>query len=196
MIANTNLFSGPYLTGNSVVQFPVTFTFINASDLLVYLVDTTTGLFTTLALTTDYSVVNNGEPGGTITTVATYPAGSSILILRNLPLVQDLDIQNQEMFYPADLTGEYDYLTLLVQQLQEEINRCYKVPPGQQPPNSVPSGIPLSPAILQFLHPTLPQPSGIFPVADGFQIVINGVGVMHFFQGGTDTNPAVLPVVT
>lgn len=197
MIANTNLFSGPYLTDGVTTNFPVTFTFLDNTQIVVYLVNTTTGVFTKLVYVTDYAVVGaQVEAGGTITTVATYATGSTILILRNMMYVQDADILNQQAFYPDVIEGEFDYLTLLMQQLAYLISLCYAVPPGQQPPSNIPSGIPLSPAILQFLHPTLPQPSGIFPVADGFQIVINGVGIMHFFQGGTDTNPTVLPVVT
>lgn len=196
MIANTNLYSGPYLTNGATVNFPVTFTFLANTDIVVYLVNTTTGLFTTLTYVTDYSVTGAGdEDGGTVTTVATYPTGSEILILRNMQLIQDVEIDNQETFYPAVVTGEFDYLTLLVQQLQEEINRCYKVPPGQQPPSSIPSGIPLSPAILRLVHPTLAN-TYINPVADGWQIVVENVGIMHFFKGGTDTNSTVLPFVS
>lgn len=195
MISNTNLYSGPYLTNGATISFPVTFTFLSNTDLSVYLVNTTTGLFTTLTYVTDYAVTGAGnEDGGTVTTVATYPTGSEIIILRDMSLVQDVDIENQEAFYPDVVTGEFDYLTLLVQQLQEEINRCYKVPPGQQPPASIPSGIPLSPAILRMIHPTLAN-TYINPVADGWQIVVSNVGIMHYFAGGTDTDPTVLPVV-
>lgn len=197
MISNTNLVSGPFVTNGATTNFPVIFTFLSNTDIVVYLINSTTGVFTKLVYITDYAVTGATlQNGGTITTTIAQPAGNTILILRNMAYVQNVDIENQETFYPDVVESEFDFLTLLCQQLAYLVSLCYAVPPGQQPPLNIPSGIPLSPAILQFLHPTLPQPSGIFPVADGFQLVINGVGIMHWNQNGTDTNPTVLPVVT
>lgn len=81
-----------------------------------------------------YTITGINNPvGGSVT----YPLSGSplstafrISIQRILPLTQEIDLVNQDGFYPEVVENEFDYLTMLVQQLQDEISRVFIVPVG------------------------------------------------------------------
>lgn len=188
MVSNTNNFSGPYNTDGVTTIFPVTFEFLNNADLQVLLFTISTGLYTTLALNGDYTVTGAGvSQGGSITTTQTYAAATYyIVILRNMTLVQSTSIANQSAFLPDVVEGQFDINTLQLQQLQEQINRCYKVPPGSAAPGFIaPSGGGGGggSGVLPITHPTLAN-TGIYPVSNGIQIQVAGVIVGTFTSGG------------
>src|SRR5215469_2896756 len=75
-------------------------------------------------------ILNNHQP---------LPVGQSITIVRLLPLIQQTSIANQSIVYPPIVELEYDYLTMVDQQLQEQIDRAIKVPEGDPNPAPLPS---------------------------------------------------------
>lgn len=87
-----------------------------------------------LTLTADYTVALNADqnaaPGGTITCLVAPASGSSITVLRNVAAVQGASIPNQGGFYPKVLEDALDRLTMLVQQLQADIGRAYRISYG------------------------------------------------------------------
>lgn len=71
--------------------------------------------------------------GGTVTyplTGSPISSGTSITIMRELPLRQSITIENQGNFYPAAVDNANDQSRYIDQQLQEQINRSLIVAPG------------------------------------------------------------------
>lgn len=117
--------------GNGVTTvFDYNFLIPAASDVEVIYTDLS-GTNTTLT-PSDYSITGLNNPlGGTVT----YPlsgspiaAGTSLTIARQLPLVQLTTISNQGGFYPQAVDQALDYLTMLVQQVNELFSRALVAP--------------------------------------------------------------------
>lgn len=118
--------------GNSVTTaFPFTFKVFEAADLLVVQADAN-GVETVLTLTTDYTVSlnsnQNSNPGGTVTLVTALPTGETMVITSELDLLQSVDLTNQGGFYPRVINDALDRLTIISQQLQEQVDRSAKLP--------------------------------------------------------------------
>jgi len=121
-----------YDANGSTTAFPVTWSFFDTSDVIVYVTDSdgdTTiltegsgaGKFTVTAPNNDYS------DGATITTGTTYPSGTSITIERSVAYGQDLDIVGD--FIPGDpLETALDKIAAQNQQVKEEIGRTLTIP--------------------------------------------------------------------
>jgi hypothetical protein len=114
--------------GNSAtVTWPWSFLIPALDDLVVTLVDRSSGNETVLA-PSQFSVTGLGDPnGGSVT----YPLSGSplttatdIVVERFLPEVQETDLTNQGGAYPEDIEDALDYLTMICQQLQDQINRA------------------------------------------------------------------------
>jgi len=119
-------------TGNgSQKVFPFTFSIHEESDIVVKLRTIATGAVTTLALTTHYTVTKTGanwDNGGNVVTVAAYASTYTITIIRVTQLTQTKDYVEGGNF-PAESHEEgLDKLTRIVQELQEEVKRCLKMP--------------------------------------------------------------------
>lgn len=113
-------------TSTGGTEYPVDFYFAADSDLVVVVTDAD-GADTTLVLTTDYTVTGAGEPtGGTVTTNEAVTSGYIVTIRRVLAQTQATRLKTQGGWYPSVHEGMFDRLTMLVQQQQEEINRCLK----------------------------------------------------------------------
>jgi len=78
--------------------------------------------------------VNGGYPGtGSITypndgVSPPLPTGWKLYILPNFPVVQTLALDNQGGYLPENQEQAFDYLTMLILQLQAEIDQCLQVP--------------------------------------------------------------------
>lgn len=127
---NQTLKSGPYDCDGATVAFPVTFYSIDATSISVILTDST-GADSTLTVTTDYTVSGTfPSSSSTVTTVEAYASGNKITILRNTPLTQESDLGNSGPFLPAVHETAFDKLTVLVQELSEEMSRAVKDSPA------------------------------------------------------------------
>jgi hypothetical protein len=109
-----------------------------------FLIPEATDLILTVTLISDgsstiidpslYSVTGLGNnAGGSVT----YPSSGSplsslynITIQRTLPLTQTTQLTSQGSFDPAVVEDEFDYLTMLSQQMQDQINRALAFPVG------------------------------------------------------------------
>lgn len=115
----------------SATAFTFSFPIIATSDLVIILRTVSTGAEDVLSETTDYSVSatnNDFSNGGTVTTVQTYSSSYKLTILRNVPDTQLLTLSDTGLLRLAALEKAYDKLTMLVQQLQEELSRSFKIP--------------------------------------------------------------------
>lgn len=121
------------VTGNnSATTFsfsPATIT--QASDLSVWMLDTSGNqtLLTQGTGASQYQVVVSAYPGtGSITYPGaggtTLPTGWKLIMKQRAPLTQGFQPQNQGPFLAGSFGGAFDYETLNLQNLQEQLNRC------------------------------------------------------------------------
>lgn len=108
--------------------FPYTFRILDESHLQVILRDAD-GNETVLVLNTDYTVSGvDAAGGGNVTTTTAYAAGYTIVVLRDVPIDQETDYVENDPFSAESHEEALDKLTMIVQQQQEQIERCLKVP--------------------------------------------------------------------
>lgn len=132
-VASATAKAGPYTGDGSTDDFDFSFKVQAAADVKVVSTVTTDGvqIDTTLTLTTHYTILLNADqgasPGGTVT-INTPPASSvKITILRNVTATQGASLPNQGGFYPKVIENALDKQAMLVQQQQEELDRCLKL---------------------------------------------------------------------
>lgn len=124
--------AGPYVGAGTTATFAFAFKVFADNDVEVVEVDGD-GNITTLVLTSDFTVSLNGDqdssPGGTITLMAgNLPVGTSLIISSTVAQLQSTDIQNGGGFFPDVINAALDKLTILVQQLQAQLNLCIQFP--------------------------------------------------------------------
>ena len=128
-VAATTRKAGPYTGNGTTTEFAFTFKVFEASDLVV--ARTSDDGEVTLALNTDYSVSLNSDqdnnPGGKVTLKAALEDGALLAIVSAVSYDQLAIFTNKGGFYPETLNECYDKLTILVQQLLEELSRTIKV---------------------------------------------------------------------
>jgi hypothetical protein len=139
-ISSTVRKAGPFVGSGTASVFAFPFKVFQKQDLAVVILAVATGVQSTLTLDSDYSVALNANqdfsPGGTITlTNGALPAGYNLVIASAALELQGVDLTNQGGFYPEVVTAEFDLLTILIQQLQEQVDR------GIEFPITDPSGI-------------------------------------------------------
>ena len=116
-----------YACGGGVTSFAYPFKIFDEADLVVIL-RSAAGVETTLAITTEYSVDGVGEDaGGNVTTVATYAAGNTLVIKRELAILQETDYIEGGAFQANSHEDALDKGAMISQQLDEEIGRALKL---------------------------------------------------------------------
>jgi hypothetical protein len=106
--------------GDGVNQdFPYTFLVLDASHLQVY-VDN--------VLVTNYTVTGLKNPaGGLVQFDSAPPTGTgNVVILRQVPVTQETDYEEYDPFPAETHESALDYLTMICQQLEEELGRAVK----------------------------------------------------------------------
>lgn len=116
-----------YVGVGSVGPYTYNFRIFAETDLRVTVRDAATDEETTLAYPTDYSVTGVGDDDGTITLTDALAVDDVLTIRRVLPITQLTQLRNQRIFYPETHEDEYDRIVMILQQLQDELDRCYRV---------------------------------------------------------------------
>lgn len=120
--------SGPYNGNGSTTDFAYGFRIVDEDHLRVILTSAL-GVEATLTIDTDYTVSDVGEAAGGEVTLTDAPAtGETITILRNVPFVQETDLENQGAYYAETVEDAFDLAAMRDQQLAEEVARAVKVP--------------------------------------------------------------------
>ena len=116
--------------GNDAIGQEVAFTFpYNAtSDLTVISRVTLTGVETTLAETTNYTLTAASETGGTLTTVTAVAATSQIHIIRDTPMTQSLDLEQGGSFNAENIEDALDKNTKLNIENSDSVSRVMTFP--------------------------------------------------------------------
>lgn len=107
---------------------PFDFTFPFVDDAEIYVFTTLAGVVTDLT-DDQYTLTGAGdEDGGSVTTVTAIPTGTTLIVMRTLALDQTTDLANQGAYFAETQEDTYDRLTMQIQQLQEQVNRCLRMP--------------------------------------------------------------------
>lgn len=124
-ISNTSRTAGPFAGNGITNQFPFSYKVYKASDLLVALTTTSTGVEKILTLDGDYTVTlnndQNSSPGGMINMIVAPAVGTSLAATSNLPIEQTLDLTNNGGFYPKVINDALDKLAINIQELRARI---------------------------------------------------------------------------
>jgi hypothetical protein len=160
--------------------WPFTFLIPATDDVVLTLVDVASGNPTVIA-PVNYTVSGAGSAnGGTVT----YPLSGSpvpstyfVVVERALPLTQETDLQNQGAVYPEDIEDALDYLTMLTQQLQDQIDRAIVFSVADTVETTLPTAAARAGLFLGF-------------DADGNPVAVDGL------TAGTTVSAAMIPVVT
>lgn len=132
-VASSTSKSGPYTGNGATTVFAFGFKVQAATDIKVLRTVTTDGnpVDTELAVAVDYTVSVNADqntsPGGSVTMTSAPTASQKITILRNMTATQGASIPNQGGFYPKVVENALDKLTMLCQQLSEEVSRSLRL---------------------------------------------------------------------
>jgi len=125
--------SGPY-NGNGVTKsFPYEFRIKDAGHVKVIQTDSR-GAETVLALNVSYAVSGVGSATGGDVTLSVAPAvGERITIVRNVPFVQEMDLENQGAFFSETIEDALDLGVMRDQQLSERLDRAVTIPASANP---------------------------------------------------------------
>jgi len=107
---------------------PFTFPISATSDLTVKKRVTATGVETTLAETTNYTVSITRDTGGTLTTVTAIEATETIHIVRNTPMTQSLDLEQGGSFNAENIEDALDKNTKLIIENSDACDRTLTFP--------------------------------------------------------------------
>ena len=116
-----------YQGNGQTTVFQIPFPFLENEQIYVQKKDAE-GILINYTYATDYTVTGAGEEnGGSVTLNVAPEQGSTISIYRDVPLTQEVDYRENEIF-PAETHEEaLDKLTMEVQQIQEQLDRSVKV---------------------------------------------------------------------
>lgn len=116
-----------YQGNGQTTVFQIPFPFLENNQIYVQKKDAEGNLIN-YTYATDYTVTGAGEEnGGSVTLNVAPEQGSTISIYRDVPLTQEVDYRENEIF-PAETHEEaLDKLTMEVQQIQEQLDRSVKV---------------------------------------------------------------------
>ena len=115
-----------YNGNGSTTVFAYTFKIFDEDDLTV-IIRAANGTETTKTITTHCTVSGVGNSGGGNVTMLTAPAsGETLVIIRELDLVQELDIVPNDPFPASSVEDALDKLTFMVQQHEETLGRTIK----------------------------------------------------------------------
>jgi hypothetical protein len=115
-----------YSGNGSLTTFAYTFKIFDESDLTVIL-RASNGTETVQTITTNYTVSGVGDVGGGNVTFTSAPASTeTVVILREQPLTQGLDLVPNDPFPAQSLEEALDKIVFMTQKHEEELGRAIK----------------------------------------------------------------------
>lgn len=131
MTVSTATSFNSYAGNGSTTSFAYAFKIFQDSNLVVTLVNDTTGVETTQTLTTDYTVTGAGSDSGGNVVFVTAPAlGNTVVIRRVLPVTQETNYVPNDPFPAEAHEDALDKLTMLVQQEVASSELAVQFPEG------------------------------------------------------------------
>ena len=142
--------TGPYSGNGTTTVFSYTFEVQDETHLVVTLADAS-GVETVQVLNTDYTVSGVGNANGGQVTMSAAPAvGYTLTLSRNIPITQEVDLENRRSVAPEVLEDAYDKLTQIAQDLSEQVGRAVKISAVQSAGSTQLSGPASGPSLLGF----------------------------------------------
>jgi len=130
-ISSSTRKAGPFLGNDATTVFPFAFKVFTTADLRVVRTNAL-GVESDLVLDTDYTVALNAnqdnDPGGTVTRGTALPTGERLTITSDVEALQPLVLTNNGGFYPRVINDAFDKITIIAQQLIEQVGRSLKLP--------------------------------------------------------------------
>jgi len=129
MTISTTTIKNSYSGNDSTTAFSYTFKIASDSEMQV-IIRSSTGTETVKTLTTHYTVSGAGNAnGGTVTTTAdnTVATGETIILRRNTTQTQGMDLIDNDPMAADTIETAHDKSMALVQELQEQVDRSFKV---------------------------------------------------------------------
>ena len=118
-----------YTQSGTTTAWPVPYKFLDNEDLIV--ITTVDDVDTTLVLDTDYTVAGAGDDdGGTVTISPAVATGTRVTIYREIDLDQPTELTTAGGWFPKVHEAVFDRLTMIDQQLQEQLDRAVKLAPS------------------------------------------------------------------
>ena len=114
-IASSQAKAGPFIADGKTSVYPFPFRVLSPSHIEV--------VYEGAIPDYDVQVLENG---GNVVFRSPVTAGTVLAILRNVPITQETDLQNHTAFLPEVLEDSLDKVTMICQQLAEELDRCIK----------------------------------------------------------------------
>lgn len=149
MTVSSEVKRADYAGNASTTDFATVFRFLQNSDVRVILTVDTTGVETPQVETTNYTLAGADlDAGGTVTMLVAPPVGTTLTIKRDVTLTQGTDYVENDEFPAESHEDALDKLTMITQQLQEELDRGIKFAEAES------TASPLLPALvaLKFLR--------------------------------------------
>jgi hypothetical protein len=110
----------------TTTAFTIPFRILDQTHLRVLF--TIAGVTTEKTLTTDYTVSGVGDAAATVTFLVAPSSSTTITFLRDVPATQETDYVPNDPFPAESHEQALDKLTMLVQQLREEVARAITIP--------------------------------------------------------------------
>ncbi len=129
MTLSTTTVSQSYSGNGSTTAFTFTFP-INSTSELKVIERSATGAETVKSEGTgsaNYSIVDNGASGGTVTMVTAPASGTTLVLIRDTSLTQESDYVENDPFAAETHEDALDKLQMQIQEVQEEVNRSMKI---------------------------------------------------------------------
>lgn len=133
-LTSTSSRMAPYAGNGAATAFPITFPFLDDTHIRAIL-ERPGEDDADLVLDTDYTLAGAGEAtGGTLAFPKAGSAyhvlaeGESLHILRQVPLTQEQSWDNVDAIDAGRIEAGSDRLTMIAQQLQEQLDRCVQWP--------------------------------------------------------------------
>ncbi|MGL3999858.1 hypothetical protein ACR3LR_08565 [Pantoea eucalypti] len=122
MTVSTEVNHEQYVGNGVTTVFPYRFRILKSSHMLVTVSDSA-GVIKILTAGTDYSITGTGlVSGGSVTLNSPLAQGWGISLDRKLPAVQETDLRNQGRFFAETHEDAFDYLTMLIQQVDRQLS--------------------------------------------------------------------------
>ncbi|HLP66390.1 MAG TPA: hypothetical protein VK181_02605 [Rhizobium sp.] len=123
--ATENSFSGNGVT----TEFPTNIYATSSSQIKVYIREN--GVDTLQIISSGYTLSDIGSPSGVTVIMLAPPTGTQeVVILRETPRAQELNLTSSRAYNPEVLMNTLDLLVMMIQEIGEQQERTFRVKPG------------------------------------------------------------------